>query len=206
MVGRMLPPRAYGEPLPPLPARLRAQPSPTAARPPLIVAAEEADVERYPSWPFVRHTARSTLEAVRLINRWRPRVVVIDWDLPAFEAGAVCTAARQQGATGVLAVMSDPNRAPLALKAGCHSILLKPFSLNLTAARLGRLVREMPATGMASRSGAKVQPGGTNRVWPEVHCPECREGGAVCFEFSSRRRSWYACLGCEHVWLGQRRE
>ena len=33
-----------------------------------------------------------------------------------------------------------------------------------------------------------------------------REGNAVSFEFSSYRRMWYACLACEHVWLGPRQE
>jgi CheY-like chemotaxis protein len=201
----MLPPRAYAEPLASFSANLRAQSSPTDARVSLIVAVADGDVERFPSAPYVRLAARSTAEAVRLIDRWRPRVIVIDWDLPAVDAGAICTAARQHSVIGILAVMTDPARAPQALKAGCHSILLKPFSLNLTAARLGRLCRELPAPGTGRRSPSPVQPG-TNRAWPEVVCPKCGKDGAVSFEFSSHRRSWYACLGCEHVWLGQRRE
>lgn len=202
----MLPPRAYAEPLPAFSANLRAQPSSTDARPSLIVAVPDSDVERFPSSPYVRLSARTTTEAIRLIDRWRPKVIVIDWDLPGIDAAAVCTAARHTGPIAILSVMSDPQRAPLALKAGCHSILLKPFSLNLTAARLGRLSREMATTGTAGRSASPMASGGTNRVWPEVACPTCRTGGAVCFEFSSHRRSWYACLSCEHVWLGQRRE
>jgi CheY-like chemotaxis protein len=202
----MLPPRAYAEPLPPFSANLRAQPSSTDARPSLIVAVADGDVERFPSSPYVRLSARTTIEAVRMIDRWRPRVIVIDWDAPGFDAVAVCSAARQNGQAGILAVMGAPERAPSALKAGCHSILLKPFSLNLTAARLGRLCREMPTTGMVSRSGLSAQTGGTNRVWPEEQCPQCKKGGAVCFEYSSHRRSWFACTGCEHVWLGLRRE
>ena len=199
----MLPPRAYAEPLPAFSANLRAQPSPTDARPSLIVAVAEGDVERFPSSPYVRLAARSTTEAVRLIERWRPRVIVVDWDLTGLDAPAVCTAARQHAGNGVLAVMSDANNAPLALKAGCHSILLKPFSLNLTAARLGRLCRELPSPTMRSVSPVAA---GTNRAWAEVSCPKCGKDGAVSFEFSSHRRSWYACVGCEHVWLGARRE
>ena len=202
----MLPPRAYAEPLAPFSANLRAQPSPTDARPSLIVAVAEGDVERFPSSPYVRLAARTTTEAVRLIDRWRPRAVVIDWDLPAIDAQAICTAARQQVAIGILSVMGEAHRAPAALKAGCHSILLKPFSLNLTAARLGRLSREMPAPGIVNRLPSTVQSAGTNRAWPEVACPQCAKNGAVSFEFSSHRRSWYACVGCDHVWLGARRE
>jgi CheY-like chemotaxis protein len=202
----MLPPRAYAEPLPPFSANVRAQPSPNDARPSLIVAVAESDVERFPSTPYVRLAARTTTEAVRLIDRWRPKVIVIDWDVPAFDAGAVCTAAKQAGVPGILAVMTDPHRSPPALKAGCHSILLKPFTLNLTAARLGRLCREIPPNGAAGRPGSMVQIQGTNRVWADALCPKCHAGGAVSFEFSSHRRSWYACVFCEHVWLGTRRE
>ena len=201
----MLPPRAYSEPLASFSANLRAQPSPTDARPSLIVAVAESDVERFPSSPYVRLAARSTTEAIRLIDRWRPKVVVIDWDQSALDAAAVCAAAKQIGAIGILAVMTDAQRAPLALKAGCHSILLKPFTLNLTAARLGRLCREMPAAGPVSRSGSMPMYG-TNRVWPDASCPKCNAGSAVSFEFSSHRRSWYACVFCDHVWLGARRE
>ena len=201
-----VPTPAYQEPLPSFSANLRAQPSPTDARPSLIVAVADADVERFPSSPYVRLAARTTLEAVRMIDRWKPRVIVIDWDAPGFDAVAICGAARQYGQAGLLAVMSTPERALSALKAGCHSILLEPLSLNLTAARLGRLCREMPATGLVSRPGSNAQTVGTNRVWPEEACPRCKKGGAVCFEYSSHRRSWFACLGCEHVWLGQRRE
>lgn len=202
----MLPPRAYAEPLPPFSANLRAHPAPTDSRPPLVVAVPAHDVDRFPAAPYSRWAARTTAEAVRLIERTRPRVVAVDWDVPELEAVAICAAARQVGPVGILALMEKPELAPAALKAGCHSLLLKPFSLNLAAARVGRLCREMPAAAAASRLGASLQQWGTNRTWPEVHCPQCKEGNAVCFEYSSHRRSWYACLACEHTWLGPRRE
>ena len=202
----MLPPRAYAEPLPPFPANLRARPSPTDSRAPLIVAAAASDVERFPAAPYARFVARTTVEALRLIERWRPRVIAVDWDLPEFDGNAICASTRHNGPVGILAVMAEPERAPSALKAGCHAILLKPFSLNLVAARLGRLCREMPAAAAANRMGASVPQWGTNRMWPDVNCPKCNQAGAVCFEYSSHRRSWYACLTCEHVWLGVRKE
>ena len=203
---QMLPPRAYAEPLPPYSAGVRAQLSPTDSRAPLIVAVRASDVERFPAAPYARFAARTTTEAIRLIERWRPRVVVVDWDAPELDARSICASARQSGLVGLLGTMTDPQRAVCALKAGCHAILLKPFSLNLASARLGRLCREMPAAAAASRLGASAPQWGTNRTWPEVNCPKCDEGGAVCFEYSSHRRSWYACLACEHVWLGVRRE
>jgi len=202
----MLPPRAYAEPLPPLSANLRAHPAPTDSRPPLIVAVDAQDVERFPTTPFARHAARTTAEALRLIERRRRRVIAIDWDLTEFDSAAICAAARQVAPVSILAVISSPSDASSALKAGCHAVLLKPFSLNLVAARLGRLCREMPAAAAVTRLGATVQQWGTNRVWPEMSCPQCGERGAVCFEYASHRRSWYACLACDHAWLGARRE
>jgi CheY-like chemotaxis protein len=202
----MLPPRAYSEPLPALSANVRAHPAPIDSRPPLIVAVAAQDVERFPAAPFARFAARTTTEAVRLIERWRPRVIAVDWGLAELDHAAICSAAKQIAPVAILAVMENPNHAPSALKAGCHSVLMKPFSLNLAAARLGRLCREMPAATAASRLGTPLPQWGTNRTWPEAQCPECRDGNAVCFEYSSHRRSWYACLGCEHVWIGQRRE
>jgi CheY-like chemotaxis protein len=202
----MLPPRAYVEPVAPFSANVRAQSSPADARPPFVVAVAPSEVERFPTAPYARFAARTTSEAMRLIERWRPRVIAVDWDLPELDAAAICAAARQHGPTGILAVMADAETAVAALKAGCHAILLKPFSLNLVAARLGRLCREMPAAMAATRLGTSLPQWGTNRAWPDVACPNCGQGGAVCFEYSSHRRSWYACLPCEHVWLGTRRE
>ena len=202
----MLPPRAYAEPLPPFSANLRAHPAPTDSRLPLIVAVAPEDVDRFPQEPFARHAARTTTEAVRLIERWRPRVIAIDWDLEELDPAAICRSAQHVAPVGILAVMALPTKAPMALKAGSHAVLLKPYSLNLVAARLGRLCREMPAAAAANRLGATLQNWGTNRVWPEMHCSRCDAGGAVGFEFSSHRRSWYACLSCDHVWLGARRE
>ena len=202
----MLPPRAYAEPLPPFSSNVRAHPAPTDSRPPLIVAVASHDIERFPTAPYSRFAARTTTEAVRLIERWRPRVVAVDWDAAEFDHSIICNAARQAAPVGILALMAEPDRAPSALKAGCHAVLLKPITTNLVAARLGRLCREMPAAAAASRLGATVPAWGTNRTWPEVHCPKCHQGNAVCFEYSSHRRSWYACLSCEHVWLGPRRE
>ena len=201
----MLPPRAYAEPLPSFSANLRAHPEPTDSRQPVIVAASAPDIEKFPTVPYARHAARTTTEAIRLIERLRPRVIAIDWELAELDTNALCDLARRIAPVGVLALMGSPERAPAALKAGCHSILLKPLVTSLVAARLGRLCREMP-TAVAARDPGIRRQWGTNRTWSHLHCPRCNESGAVGFEHSSHRRSWYACLSCEHVWLGSRRE
>ena len=202
----MLPTRAYADVLPPLSSGARAEPSPADARPALIAAVAAGDLERFPTSNFARFAARNTAEAVRLIERWRPRVVAIDWDLREFDGKQICESARQLPGTGVLVTMAGPEQAPAALKAGCHAVLLKPLTVNLIAARLGRLSRELPTPAVASRFAEKLGQFGTNRTWPEIACPTCAQAGAVGFEFSSHRRTWYACLGCDAVWLGRRQE
>lgn len=202
----MLPTRAYADPLPPFSAGSRPEPSATDARAALVVAVAAADVERFPASPFARFAARNTSEAIRLLERWRPRVVALDWDLADLDGPAVCAAARQIPGTGILVTMAAPAGAPTALKAGCHAVLLKPFAPNLVAARLGRLTRELPTAAMAVRLAEKLGQCGINRTWPELLCPKCAQSGAVSFEYSSHRRTWYACLACDSVWLGRRQE
>lgn len=202
----MLPTRAYADPLPPFSTGMRAEATAGDPRPTLIVAAAAVDVEQFPSTPFARLAARSTIEALRLIERWKPRVVAIDWDAPEFDGRQICAAARQSPGTGVLVTTAVPDRAPAALKAGCHALLLKPLTVNLIAARLGRLTRELPTAAVATRLAEKLGQHGTHRAWAEMACPKCAQGGAIGFEFSSHRRSWYACLACDAVWLGRRQE
>ena len=202
----MLPTRAYSAPLPSFSAGTRAEAAATDARPALVVAVPGPDLDRFPTAPFVRLAARSTAEAIRLVERWRPRIVAIDWDVKDIDAKQVTAAARQSPGTGILVTMASPEGAPTALKAGCHAVLLKPLTMNLVAARLGRLSRELPTAAAASRLAERLGQVGTNRTWPEIACPKCSQSGAVSFEYSSHRRSWFACLGCESVWLGRRQE
>ena len=200
----MLPTRAYSGTVPTFP------PSPTAAaqevRPGLLLAVAPTDVDRFLIQRFTRTTVQNTAEALRAMERIRPRVVVVDLDLPQFDAGVICASALQGGYTSVLTLTGSPERAPAGLKAGCHGVLLKPFAPNLAASRLGRLMRESLLTPAARRSAAVLLQQGTNRTWPDTACPKCGQLGAVSFEFSSYRRMWYACPKCDGVWLGPRQE
>jgi|SoiMethySBSTD1v2_1073268.scaffolds.fasta_scaffold18848_8 DNA-binding response OmpR family regulator len=200
----MLPPRAYSEPLPViLPGSTQVA---VDRRPILLIAVATADVDHFTTSRFTRLSAQNTADAVRTIERSRPRVVALDIDLPQFDSSAIHTAAHQTGMTSVLVLTGSPERVPAALKAGCHGVLLKPFAPNLAAARMGRLVRETLLTPAARRAAAVLLQHGTNRTWPDTACPTCGNTGAVSFEFSSYRRMWYACLQCDGVWLGPRQE
>jgi DNA-binding response OmpR family regulator len=138
--------------------------------------------------------------------RSRLRAATAGWDLHDFDGPQICAAARRFPGTGILVTLERAERAPSALEAGAHALLLKPLTTNLLAARLGRLSRELPMAAAASRLAEKLGQFGTNRTWPEIGCPGCGTGGAVSFEYSSHRRMWYACLACESVWLGRRQE
>src|SRR4051812_8657989 len=129
----MLPTRAYSGTLPPYSPGPSTPPA-ADSRPGLVLAVAPSDLERFVTQRFTRLTVQNTVEAVRTIERTRPRVVAIDLDLPQFDATAICVAAHQSGQTSVLTTTASPERAPAALKAGCHGVLLKPFAPNLVAA------------------------------------------------------------------------
>lgn len=189
----------------PMPGRWSPPGRPAApqpdVRPTIVTVLSDADLQRYTLPAFNRLPARTAAEAIGVVARERPRALVLDADLQSLDAAAFCRGARAHVETSVLVITSVPERVPAVLKAGCHAILLKPFAPNLLAARLGRLVREraIPSSGDDSREG-------TNHAWLEVCCPKCGTAGAVGFEFTSHRRMWFACLKCEHVWIGARQE
>ena len=200
----MLPTRAYAD-IPRLsPGGPNVRPQ-IVSEATIVIASAAAEADRFPALNFTRYPVHTTTDALRVIETARPRVVAIDWDAPDIDGLQVCSAARKFPHTGVLVTMESATTAPAALKAGCHAILLKPFAPNLAAGRIGRLSRELP-TGASVLRASHLVLCGTNRVWPDTHCPECDAPSATSFEFYSYRRMWYACLACDHVWLGPRQE
>jgi CheY-like chemotaxis protein len=199
----MLPLRAYSD-LADLPVRATAR---AIEKGPMLVAAVTvADVTHLVAAGYVPIPASSTAEAVRAIERDRPTLVVVAGDDDTFDGLQVCAAAQRLPGTRILVLIERPERAPAALKAGCHSVLLKPVLPNLVAARLARLSRELLPAVASRRIAERLSMLGTNRRWPEMACPKCATLGAIGFEHASHRRDWYACLACEAVWLGRRQE
>jgi DNA-binding response OmpR family regulator len=174
--------------------------------PTLVVAVAEADVPRFPTSSFAIGVAGTTDEALFLMTAWRPRLVAVAWDAGGFDAERICAAAREIPGTAILATMAAPAFAPKALRAGCHGLMMQPLTANLIAARLGRLSRESPGTAVARRLDTALGISGTNQACRHVSCPDCRQPGAVAFDYSSHRQAWFACLSCESVWLGRRPE
>lgn len=185
--------------------------APTYSRSPVVPAAApvptvlfvipESERALYAGEQFTRVFAHTSSEALRLIALSRPRLVVVDWDDPALAASDICAANQ----TSVLVTTADVANVPRILKAGCHGVLLKPFAPNLLAARVGRVLKETERP-WGHRNLPANWPTGTNRTWPDTPCPQCGVGGATSFDFSSYRRMWYACLSCDHTWLGPRQE
>ena len=199
----MLPSRAYANTVPPFsPGGAVSREPATEAT--LLVATRPDAVEHFSVSSLTRVAAHTTDDALRVLERTRPRVIAIDWDCEEVDAAALCRRARQLNSGSILVVTERPPSVPGALRAGCHAVLLRPFVPNLLAARIGRLSREFAALPASRGTASPLL--GTNRVWAGTRCPECDAGGAVSFEFFSYRRMWYACLSCDHVWLGPRQE
>jgi DNA-binding response OmpR family regulator len=148
--------------------------------------------------------AHTATDAARFIATDRPRLVVVDMDEPSIGGMDICATAHMTN-TSLLVTTGKVENVPAMLKAGCHGVLLKPFSPNLLAARLGRVIKETerPWRVKALPPG---WPMGTNRHWADTACPKCGVRGATSFDFSSYRRMWFACLSCDNTWLGPRRE
>ena len=173
---------------------------------PLLLAVAADDLQQFPARPWTHLIPHDTADAIAVIEQRRPPVVVVDWYYAGFDASRIAGAAVRVPGTALLVILADPARAPAALKAGCHGVLLKPLTPNLIAARLGRLVREVPTATALGIAAGKAGFFGTNRRWPEISCPTCQHEGAVSFDNASHRRNWFACMACEAVWMDRRRE
>jgi len=163
-------------------------------------------------------TTGSSDVAKQFLRRQALGLVITELDLPGGDGVEICREAKRMTVPPpVLVTTVNAERVPEALSAGCDGVLLKPFAPNLLFARIGRLLRVrseglrtrarhqgLKTAHLADRSEALL--GGTNRVWPNTHCPYCDHGGVTSFEFCSHRRSWYACLQCKKVWIAKRLE
>ncbi len=156
--------------------------------------------------------------AKQFLHRHSPALIVTELDVAGADGVEICRAAKSLPLPPpVLVTTSLTERVPDALSAGCDGVLLKPFAPNLLYGRIGRLLRarsealrnrarhqHLRSTHLTERSDLLLS--GTNRVWPNTHCPYCNHAGATSFEFCSHRRAWYACLGCKKVWIAKRQE
>jgi DNA-binding response OmpR family regulator len=162
-----------------------------------------------------RVTAVSTVAAaVAAIERDRPAIVVTEAELADGSAAMICTAAKRFDPPATVLVVTDkPATIPDLLTCGCDAVLLKPFAPNLLYARIGRLMRDRSRDlrmrahfRKGDGSLASERCGGTNRFWPDAHCPQCNKAGVTSFEFASHRRAWFACTACRQAWIGRRLE
>lgn len=135
--------------------------------------------------------------AKEYLRRVRPGLVILEMDVTGAMTADICREAKSYDPpAAVLVTTAVVEKVPAALAAGCDGVLLRPFPPNLFYGRIGRLLR-------AHRSKRER---GTNREWPDVHCPHCHHKGVTSFEYASHRRAWYACLSCNHVWLAKEQD
>ena len=163
-------------------------------------------------------TTPTAAAAVQALGRMSPALVVTELDLSDGPGEEICRRAKALTTPAtVLVTTPQAERVPSALAAGCDAVLLKPFAPNLLYARLGRLLRSrsIELRLRAHRQQAKsahlmekrdLLAARTNREWPNTHCPYCQHRGVMSFEFTSHRRSWYACLACNKVWIARRQQ
>ena len=165
---------------PPIPALL------VAARP---LPTEYANVVASHAVNLV-HSAPAALIHLRGANP--PGLVIADTGLPEGVDQICRTAAVHAPHTAVLVTTEHLGDVPPVLRAGCHAVLVRPFSPNLLHARVARLFRSGTGTD------APFVP--TNRVCWYERCPACDKPDAVRFDAVSLRRWWFACLKCDHTW------
>jgi DNA-binding response OmpR family regulator len=166
-----------------------------------------------------RVATTTTVEVARqCLRRNPPAIVITELSLPDGSGVDICREAKTLPSwPSVLVTTGHVEKVPDALEAGCDGVLLKPFAPNLLFARIGRLARaraerlrtqslhlHAKMRHLSERSELLLL--GTNRVWPNTHCPYCQHNGVTSFEFASHRRAWYACLECKKVWIAKRQE
>jgi DNA-binding response OmpR family regulator len=163
-----------------------------------------------------RGGSRTAIEFLRRATT-PPDFVVTDVGFPDGLGYEICRVAKELTVPStVLVTASAAEQVPDALVAGCDSVLLKPFAPNLLMSRLARLkrarltLRAMSEVALAKSHHLRERSHDvTSRIfreWPDSECPHCGHTRATCFEYSSHRRAWYACVACKKVWLSKRRE
>jgi len=187
----------------------------------LIVDAEVVTSGYVPLFDITEYRVKATPHvqvALEYIRRVAPSLVVTELALKDGSGVDICSSAKSLSVPAtVLVTTTDPTTVPDALAAGCDGVLLKPFALNLLMTRISRLLRDRSIqlrlqpvrtfgkpTHVTERGDLLKT--GTNRRWPNTHCPYCSHGGVTSFDFASMRRAWYACLACRKVWMAKRQE
>jgi DNA-binding response OmpR family regulator len=162
------------------------------------------------------HAPSTAVEFLRRTGA-SPEFVITEVGFADGSGYEVCRAAKNSATPStVLVTTSLAERVPDALVAGCDAVLLKPFAPNLLLSRLARLKRARSAAlqraAVARAKSSHLRERTLDaaariiREWPDGCCPHCGHQRAMCFEYASHRRAWYACVSCKNVWLARKRE
>lgn len=195
--------------------------APPSTRPQVLVVDTEEAVSAYGPYlnpHFQVNAASRVAVANEYFKRVSPALVITEIKLEDGAGIDVCRAAKTLPVPAtVLVTTEDPGSVPDALAAGCDGVLLKPFAPNLLVSRVGRLLRNRASQlqiaaartfGKAAHLSERMHlyTTGTNRVWPNTHCPHCAHPGVTSFDYAAMRKAWFACLQCKRVWMAKRQD
>jgi uncharacterized protein (TIGR02266 family) len=98
-------------------------------------------------------TAESGNEALALVERELPEVVVLDWTLPDMDGETFCRQLRSEPDFAhivIIAITSsgDPEDHAHAIRAGAADVLSKPLSRTALVGAVSRFTRDGPARGL----------------------------------------------------------
>jgi two-component system, OmpR family, phosphate regulon response regulator PhoB len=87
--------------------------------------------------------------AVRIINEWSPRLVIMDWNIPGFVALEMIQSIRQAQAGKsarliIISALASEQDVITGLALGADDYIAKPFSLREVAARVSAVLRLSP--------------------------------------------------------------
>lgn len=133
--------------------------SDTAIQPSVLIVEDHRDnrelLEQYLTFVgFAVETAKTGAEAIAVAEKMRPKVVLMDLGLPGAMDGWEAT--RQFMSHPVLkrsvviAVTAHGFRADVekAMRAGCHSVFIKPYDIVALAQEVQRVVSHRPPGGI----------------------------------------------------------
>jgi CheY-like chemotaxis protein len=109
-------------------------------------------------------------DALRLLRRWQPDVVVLDLRLPDHEGETFLHACREDvaGETPILVMSASSNLDHHAARLGVDSILPKPFDIDDLCRAVHRLAVDHPSSARRARGTQSVSERGRNVVTLQV--------------------------------------
>lgn len=125
--------------------------------PRILIVDDEPAIRRVLTVTLERHgytvqSAASGTEALQLVSRWRPDLILLDLGLPDIDGLDVIRLLREHSATPIIVLSVREAEAVKiqALEHGADDYITKPFSIGELVARLRATLRRAYRTGLGS--------------------------------------------------------